>query len=148
TLNALIEQALQANPDLPAAQSALRQAQENARAQTGLYYPNVQASFAASRQKNAVEVLSPTLTSGESLFNIYAPQVLVSYVLDAWGANRRQVESLEAQEEAQRFQFEATYLTLTSNVAAAAVQEASLRAQVAATREVIRIETELLALLR
>lgn len=147
-LNALIEQALRANPDLPAAQAALRQAQENARAQAGLFYPAAQASFAASRQRNAVDVLSPTLTSGESLFNLYTPQVLVSYALDAWGANRRQVESLEAQAEVQHFQFEATYLTLTSNVAAAAIQEGSLRAQVAATREVIRIEFELLALLR
>src|SRR5208283_5559193 len=39
-------------------------------------------------------------------------------------------------------------LTLTSNVVAAAIQEASLRAQVAATDAVIRIESEQLDLLR
>jgi NodT family efflux transporter outer membrane factor (OMF) lipoprotein len=147
-LSALVEEALKTNPDMEAAQAALRQAQENAYAQEGVLYPNVQASFSASRQKNAVQVLSPTLTSGEPIFNLYTPQVLVSYTLDIWGGNRRQVESLQAQAEAQRFQREATYLTLTSNVVAAAVQEASLRAQIGATREVIRIEAEQLALLR
>jgi outer membrane protein TolC len=48
----------------------------------------------------------------------------------------------------QRFQLAATYLTLTSNVVAAAVQEASLRAQIAATQEIIDIESQLLELLR
>ena len=58
----------------------------------------------------------------------------MSFVPDVFGANRRTVESLEAQAEDQRFQLEATYLTLTSNVVAAAVQEASLRGQIAANR--------------
>lgn len=147
-LSALIELALKANPDMQVAQAALRQAQENAYAQEGLFYPTVQAGFSTNRQKNAVQVLSPTLTSGQAIFNLFTPQVTVSYSLDAWGGNRRLVESLQAQAEAQRFQWEATYLTLTSNVAAAAVQEASLRAQIAATEEVIRIQTAQLALLQ
>jgi NodT family efflux transporter outer membrane factor (OMF) lipoprotein len=148
SLNALIEQSLKANPSLEAAQAALRQAQENVYAQEGFFYPNVQASFTPSRQKNAVATLAPTLTSGEPLFSLYTPQVSVSYTLDVWGGNRRQVESLQAQADALRFQLEATYLTLTSNVVAAAVQEASLRAQIRATNAVIRIEGDLLDLLR
>ena len=51
---------------------------------------------------------------------------------------RRQIESLAAQAEYQRFELEATYLTLTSNVVVAAVQEASLRGQIAATAGIIR----------
>jgi NodT family efflux transporter outer membrane factor (OMF) lipoprotein len=147
-LTALVKEALRANPDVVAAQAALHQAHENAYAQEGAFYPTVQANFTASREKNAVEVVSPTLTSGEALFNLYTPQLTVSYVLDAWGSNRRQVESLQAQAEAQRFQLEATYLTLTSSVVAAAIQEASLRAQAAALREVIRIQADQLALLQ
>jgi NodT family efflux transporter outer membrane factor (OMF) lipoprotein len=58
------------------------------------------------------------------------------------------VESAEAQAEAQRDQLEATYLTLTSNVVAAAIQEASLRGQIAATRDIIQVETDLRALLQ
>ena len=147
-LNALIEQSLKANPSLEAAQAALRQAQENVYAQEGFFYPNIQASFSASRQKNATSTISPTLTSGAPLFTLYTPQVSVSYTLDVWGGNRRQVESLKAQADALQFQLEATYLTLTSNVVAAAVQEASLRAQIAATGEVIRIESEQLEVMR
>ncbi len=58
------------------------------------------------------------------------------------------MELLEAQTEQQRFQLEATYLTLTSNVVAAAIQEASLRAQIEATKKIVAIETNLLGLLR
>ena len=67
---------------------------------------------------------------------------------DVFGLNRRQVESLEAQGEFQRFQLEAAYLTLTSNVVAAAVQEASLRAQIAATQKIIEIAKKLLDIQR
>jgi NodT family efflux transporter outer membrane factor (OMF) lipoprotein len=147
-LNALIEEALRSNPDMQAAQAALRQAMELVYAQIGSYYPSVQAGLAASRQKNPVGTLAPTLSSGEPLFNLYTAQVGVSYTLDAFGGSRRQVESLKAQAEFQRFQLEATYLTLTSNVVVAAVQEASLRAQIAATEQVIKIETEVVAIFR
>ncbi len=147
-LNALIEQALKANPSLQTAQAALRQAMENVYAQEGSYYPNVQANFSQSRQRNAVGTLAPTLTSGTPLFNLSTAQVSVSYLLDIFGGNQRQIESLEAQAESERFQLEATYLTITSNVVAAAVQEASLHAQIAATQEIIKIETEQLEILR
>src|SRR6202008_1317131 len=72
----------------------------------------------------------------------------VSYVPDVFGLNRRTVESLEAQADAQRFQLEATYLTLTSNLAVAAIQEASLRGQIKTTKHILVIQKELLALLR
>ena len=146
-LNAVILRALDANPDLQAAQAALRVAQENLDAQRGSYYPAINANFTPTRQKVAQPIASP-LASGESLFNLHTAQLNISYTLDVFGGVRRQVESLEAQTEFQRFQLEATYLTLTSNVVAAAIQEASLRAQVAAIREVIRIGSEVLGLMR
>jgi outer membrane protein TolC len=40
----------------------------------------------------------------------------VGFVPDVFGGNRHQVESLEAQEQGQRFLLEATYVTLASNV--------------------------------
>ena len=81
-------------------------------------------------------------------YGLFLRQLSVSYTPDIWGENRRAVESLEAQTDQQRYQLEAAYLALTSNVAAAAVQEASLRGQIAATREVIKVEQNLLSLLR
>jgi NodT family efflux transporter outer membrane factor (OMF) lipoprotein len=147
-LDALVAEALRANPSVHAAQAALRQALEIAAAQRGAYFPNVQAGFDPSRQRNAVGVLAPTLNSGTALFNLYTAQVTVSYVPDVFGANRRQVESLAALAEASRFQLDATYLTLTANVVTAAIQEAGLRAQIAATERVIALEQQALAVLR
>ena len=147
-LDALVAAALRANPDVQSAQAALRQALENTAAQRGSFFPTVQAAFDASRNLNATGVLAPNLASGTALYNLFTPQVTVSYVPDIFGANRRQVESLAAQAEASRFQLDATYLTLTSNVVAAAIQAAGFRAQIAATERVIVLERESLAVLR
>jgi NodT family efflux transporter outer membrane factor (OMF) lipoprotein len=147
-LDALVTEALRANPSVKAAQAALRQALEIVAAQRGAFFPNVQASFDPSRQRNAVGVLAPTLSSGTALFNLYTAQVNVSYVPDVFGANRRQVESLAALAEASRFQLDATYLTLTANVVTTAIQESGLRAEIAATERVVALEREALSVLR
>ncbi|MBU6461255.1 MAG: TolC family protein [Bradyrhizobium sp.] len=73
---------------------------------------------------------------------------LISFVPDVWGGNARQVENLDAVTEQQLFQLEAAYLTLTSNVVAAAIQEASLRGQITETKRVIDIERRLLDILK
>jgi NodT family efflux transporter outer membrane factor (OMF) lipoprotein len=147
-LDALVAAALRANPDVLSAQAALRQALENTAAQRGSYFPTVQGAFDASRNLNATGVLAPNLASGTALYNLFTPQVTVSYVPDIFGANRRQVESLTAQAEASRFQLDATYLTLTANVVAAAIQAAGFRAQITAAERVIVLERESLAVLK
>ena len=147
-LDALVTEALHHSPEVSSAQAALRQALENTAAQRGSYFPVAQAGFDASRNRNATGVLAPNLASGTALYDLFTPQVTVSYIPDVFGANRRQVESLAAVAEAGRFQLDATYLTLTANVVAAAVQEAGLRAQIAATERVIALERESLAIMR
>jgi NodT family efflux transporter outer membrane factor (OMF) lipoprotein len=146
-LNTLIDKALKANPTLVAAQAALRQVQEIVYTQQGFFYPTVQASYSASRQK-ASNALSPPLSTSDLTFTLHTAQVTVGFTPDVFGGNRRQVESLQAQAESQRFLLQAAYVTLTSNVVAGAVQEASLRAQIAATREIIEISTKSLELTR
>ena len=74
--------------------------------------------------------------------------VNVSYNFDVFGGIRRQVEAYQAQSEYQRYLLEATYVTLTANVVTAAVQEASLRGQIAATLELIKDEREQLVIVR
>ncbi|WP_254784017.1 efflux transporter outer membrane subunit [Collimonas sp. OK307] len=142
-LNAVIEEALKASPDLQSAQAALRAAQEQVSVQQGAFFPSVNASLTPTRQKQPASA-----GQGTSPFNLHTAQVSVSYTLDAFGGNQRQVEGLQAQAEQQKFLLEAAYLTLTSNVAAAAVQEAGLRAQITATQEVLKVQAELLELLR
>ena len=146
-LNDLIERSLKANPDIKAAQAALLVARENTLAQRGAYYPSVTGGFSATRAKSSSN-LSPVTNTNALDYSLYTPQVSVSYVPDVFGLNRRTVESLSAQQEQARFALVATHITLSSNVAAGAVQEASLRAQIDATRELIAINTSMLEILR
>ena len=146
-LNDLIDRALKANPDIKAAQAALRVAREQVLAQRGAYLPSIDAGLSASRQKSSAD-LSPVTASGALYFSLYTAQLSISYVPDVFGLNRRTVESLTAHADEARFALAATHLTLTSNLALAAVQEASVRAQIAATRELIEINTDTLRVLR
>ena len=146
-LNALIDKALKRSPTLVAAQAALRQAVELVYAQQGAFFPTLQAGFSPSRQ-GASASLSPPLSTDQLTYNLFTTQVSVGFTPDVFGGNRRAVESLTAQANSQHFQLQAAYLTLTSNVVAAAVQEASLRAQISVTREIIGIISKSLGLVR
>jgi len=150
-LNALVEQAFKANPTITAAQAALRQAQEYTAAQRGFFYPTVSAQYNFERQKlpgnvattNAPglqgngQVIAPSAPAEPLVYNFQTAQLTVGYTPDVFGANRRQVESLQAQADTLRYEMEATYITLAGNVVAAAIQEASLRAQIEATQRFI-----------
>jgi len=145
-LNRLVTEALAANPDLEAAQAALRQARENVYAGQGALFPSVTANAQAEREKFpgaafGLPGVSPT-------FSLITGTLNISYAPDVFGGTRRQIESLAAQTEYQRFQLEAAYLTLTSNLVVAAIQEASLRGQIAATQEIIKVETDQLNVVR
>jgi NodT family efflux transporter outer membrane factor (OMF) lipoprotein len=147
-LDVLVDEAMSANPGLEAAQAALHQSSELVRAQWGAYLPDAQASFAASRQKDAIGTLSPTLSSGVPVFNLFTAQFAINYTLDIFGANRRLMESLRAQENYQRYQLEATNLTLQGNVVAAAIQLVSLQDQLAGTERQLAIQQEILNLVQ
>ena len=146
-LNALIERSLNNNPSLQSAIATLRAANQAVYAQEGHFFPLVQANFNPTRQLTAGSI-SPVLNSGANPFNLYTAQVLVSYTFDVWGLNRRTVESLKAMADNQRFQVEAAYLTLASNVAVAAINEASLRGQIDAANQIIAINKKMLDILR
>ena len=146
-LNSLVEQSLKANPTIQSAQAALRVAEENYLASRGAFFPSADASFSSSRQKTA-PILSSPLNAPEPIFNLHTAQLSVAYVPDVFGRTRRQVESAAALAESQRYELEATYVTLSSNVVAGAVQEAALRAQLAAIEEIVKLETEQVALMQ
>ncbi len=148
-LNSLIETALINNHDLKAAEAALKVAKESVEAQKGFFYPQVVGNALGTRQQAAIGTISPPLNNPYiSVFNLVTPQVNVSYTPDVWGLNRRTVESLQAQADMQKFQTEAAYLTLTSNIVVGAVQEASYRGQIAATKKAVQLMRELLVVIR
>jgi NodT family efflux transporter outer membrane factor (OMF) lipoprotein len=168
-LNRLVLQAFKANPTIAAAQASLAQAQELVYAQQGFYFPTVSAVYQAERHKiagnltndqapgvqgNGENLLAPLQDPTHSphtaplYYQFHTAELTVGFVPDVFGSNYRQVESLAAQTDAQRFALEATYITLASNVVAAAIQEASVRAQIAATGQIIAADEKALQILR
>jgi NodT family efflux transporter outer membrane factor (OMF) lipoprotein len=169
-LNSLIEKAFKANSTIQAAQATLRQAEEMVYAERGFFFPAIDASYQFERQKlagnlsgssapgvqgngtNIAAVQNPPPIgppfNAPLYFNFHTAQLTVGYVPDVFGGTRRQVESLAAQADVQRFNLEATYITLASNVAAAAIQEAAVRAQIRATEDIIAAEEKSLQILR
>lgn len=145
-LDGLIRAALIDSPDLAAAQATLRQAQELYAAGTGrLLFPQVDGSVGATREKiSGAELGNPGL--GTSIFNLYNASVNVSYTLDVFGRNQRELEGLRSQVDYQSFQLEAAYIALTSNIVTTAVREASLRGQIRATQDIIAAEQKVLDL--
>lgn len=146
-INALVELALSRNPSVEAGVANLRAAQEIVNAQRGLFYPSVQAGYSAARQ-NTGSVLSPPLTSGDTIFNLRTAQLNVGFVPDVFGGNRRQVESLQASASSQQYQLEALKITLASNVVAAAIQERLLTEQIGIAENAIRVAAEQLQQLK
>jgi NodT family efflux transporter outer membrane factor (OMF) lipoprotein len=145
-LDRLIRSALEHSPTLASAQAALRQAQETYNADAGAkQLPNVSGQLGVTRERES-QALSAV--PGGVDFTLYNASVNVSYSIDAFGATRRELEGLQAAIDYQRYQLEATYLALTANVVTTAIQEASLRAQLRATQDVVDAEGESLALVR
>jgi NodT family efflux transporter outer membrane factor (OMF) lipoprotein len=145
-LDDLIVQALQANPSLQAAQAALWQAKENLYAQKGKLLPSLDANSSATREQFSPAEFGET--GPPFIFNLFEATVNVSYAPDVFGGQRRQIEASAATAEYQRFELEASYLTLTSNVVTAAVADASLRGQIEATLDIIKTETDQLDVVR
>lgn len=160
-LNALIEKSFAANPTIESAQAALRVAQENVYAQQGFFFPTIQAGYKVSRTKLAGNLggNSPGIQGDGSvistkqgkpaseggvapfnapvIYNFHTAQLTVGFVPDVFGANRRQVEAMRAQASSERFQLEAAFVTLASNIVAAAIQDALLRRQIALAKEMV-----------
>jgi NodT family efflux transporter outer membrane factor (OMF) lipoprotein len=147
-LNGLIEQSLRANPDIRAAAAALKVAQQNTRAQRATLFPTMQSNFGATANQVPNFLSAPTADPNNYIYSLFTLGLTLTYNLDLWGANRRQIESLEALAEAQCFQLEGAYLSLASNVVAAAILEASLRAQIEATERIIAAQRDTLGILQ
>jgi NodT family efflux transporter outer membrane factor (OMF) lipoprotein len=146
-LNALVDHALAANADLAAAKAALRVAKETLYAQRGAFLPSLDADYNIVREK-ASETPAPPLANNNNLFTLQTAQLTVSYTPDVFGGVRRQTETVAAQAEAQKFETQAAYLTLTSNLVSTAIQEASVREQIDATRKIVAADREILTILQ
>jgi NodT family efflux transporter outer membrane factor (OMF) lipoprotein len=160
-LDRLVERALRDNPTIPAALATLRQAQEMVYAQQGSFLPTIGGDYNFERQQLAGNLgsnapgpqgngssVSPPAPAKPVIYNLHTAQLQISYNPDVFGGNRRQVESLDAQAEQQRYQLQAAYVTLIDNVVAAAIQEASTRDQIAAVKAQIAADEHAAEILR
>ncbi|MGO8917496.1 MAG: efflux transporter outer membrane subunit [Stellaceae bacterium] len=142
-LNRLVEQALTANPTVEAAKAALRQAREIRSAQWTSLLPTVQGDFSGTRAKNPSGSIATPVSTLNPYYSLYTAQLSLSYSPDVFGLNRRSIEAAAAEVENSRLQLEAVYLTLSSNVVVTAIQEASIRGQIAATERLVELQHEL-----
>ena len=132
-LNVLVSKALANNLNLQSAQANLRQSQANLQAGYGVFFPQVDAGFTPVRQQ-----FSPARfgnNSASTIFNLYTFSTTVSYSLDVFGGERRNVENLAAQKELQRYTEQGTYLTLTGNIINTVIAKAAYQAEVEATEQ-------------
>jgi NodT family efflux transporter outer membrane factor (OMF) lipoprotein len=135
-LNALIIKGLKNSPTLEAAKASISQAQANLDVAVGTgLFPSISAQAGSTRQRGSNNNIG---LDDSNIFNLYNASVNVSYNLDLFGGAYRYREGLYAQIDKAQFEWEAAYLTLATNIVTTAISEASLRAQINATEELIR----------
>jgi NodT family efflux transporter outer membrane factor (OMF) lipoprotein len=139
-LDAIVADALANNLSLEAAQATLRKSQNTLRAGYGVFFPQVDAGAGAARQRYSPERVGSSLPP--SLFNLFTLSGTISYSLDAWGGQRRTVEGLRAQVEAQRYTVIGAALILSGNVVNTLIASAAYRAEIDATKDLIALEEE------
>jgi NodT family efflux transporter outer membrane factor (OMF) lipoprotein len=143
-LDVVVAEGIANNPTLQAAQASLRRSQDNLRAGYGVFFPQVDAGFDFTRQRYNPIRVGQALPG--NIFNLFTLSATVTYALDVFGGQRRAVEGLRADTDAQRYTTLATYLTLSGNIVNAVIAWAAYRAQIQATEELILAEREQLQL--
>ncbi|MBS0359585.1 MAG: efflux transporter outer membrane subunit [Proteobacteria bacterium] len=147
-LNDLIKTGIAHSPNLAAAEATLRQARETWFAQIGsTMFPSVNVQGNAQRQGFALSTIGVERAPIQ-VFDTFSTAFNVSYTFDLFGANRRQIEAVRAQLDNQKYQMEAAYLTLTSNIVTIAINTASFREQIRVTHELIQLQADQLAIVK
>jgi len=140
-LDAVVLEALAANPGLKAAEASLRQSEHTLRSGYGIFFPSVEADAIGLRQRLSLEKFGES-SAPSPVFNLFTLSASVSYVLDVFGGERRMIEGLHAQVDLQRANEQATYITLIANIVNTLVAQAAYREEVRATNELIGLQRE------
>lgn len=135
-LNALVEQALAASPDLDAARARVRQAWAAAGGQRSDRLPKVDASAAGLLRGS----------EDTSLSRYYLSGLAASWELDLFGAGRRASEAAQADAEAREAELADVRLQLTAQVAEAYITLRSRQLRVDKSRQALVLEQRLLRL--
>jgi NodT family efflux transporter outer membrane factor (OMF) lipoprotein len=151
-LDRTMRQAVAGNRSLAAARATLDQARHAIAAQDPKLVVDANAAVNHERinfaafgfssfpgQVGALE--NPTVT-------LYSFGANARYDFDLFGQRRRETEALVAQAEAERFQADAAYMTLTAQVAGQAINIAALEGQIAALEDVAASDRQNLEMVR
>lgn len=138
-LTATLEQAVAGSRTIAAARATLAAAEELVNQATAGLYPQIDLNTGATRQhingaQFGLPKLPPQFPPYSNLFHVGGT---VSYAVDVWGETRRSIELSEALAQAQDYELDAAYLSLTGNAVMEALTLASLRAQSATVDSII-----------
>ncbi|MBU6267297.1 MAG: efflux transporter outer membrane subunit [Sphingomonadales bacterium] len=147
-LDALVERALQHNADLAAAEATLRQARALAGGVASSQGPQIDASLQSQRARVSNVIASPLADPNATLYTLHTAQLTVAYPLDVFGGGRSKVRSARAAADVAVARLAAARTTVVTNLVQAVIQRASLAAQLAATRDAVAADRELLAFTR
>ena len=144
-LDQTVRAAIAGNHNLEAARQSLLGARDAIAAQAARATLDANASLAETRVNLSSFGFSQfPLPGGEVLslsnptFTDYSFGLTGHYDLDLFGSRKRETERLIAASEAQGFQTDAAYLTLTAQVVGQSIAIAGLRAQIASAEEIVK----------
>lgn len=146
-LDALVDRALANATDLAVAEAALDQARQQSAAAAGLTLPQLDASYQAQRIRTSRTFSNPLVDPDRYRYTLHTAQATISYPLDLFGGARARIGSARAAAEVAADRLLAARTTAIANLAVAAIQQASLTAQIAAADASVRNDREVLQLL-
>lgn len=144
-LDALVAEALRANPTLVNAEALLVQAHEMYAAQAGAtQLPQIDLGLAAQRQQ--ISPGSQGLPGDNREFSLYNASIGVRYRFDFGGGIDSSLSALAAHADIRRHELSAALNVLAANIATAAITRARLAGQIDAQMAVLDVQNELIRL--
>jgi hydrophobe/amphiphile efflux-1 (HAE1) family protein/NodT family efflux transporter outer membrane factor (OMF) lipoprotein len=144
-LNALEQQALQANQQLKAAIARVDQSRDIARVARADLLPYISADPSYNRQRYSPNEVP---SFGATTANTFSTPLDLSYEVDIWGRVRRNFESARADAQASLADFYNVLLTLNSDVAEDYFSLRSLDAEIAAVNDTVELRHTQVRLVR
>ena len=139
-LSELINEALQASPDLRSAQARLREARARRTVAAAGRVPNVGTAASANRNNPSEEV------GGGATRDLYRAGFDASWELDVFGGVRRAVEAAEANFESSQASLDATRVSLAAEVASGYIEVRAQQSLLDISRANLESQSETLQL--
>jgi NodT family efflux transporter outer membrane factor (OMF) lipoprotein len=131
----LVQQALDHNQNIAAAQATVQQMQAEAEAKTGMRYPQVDLNASSGREKYGAQFLGGFAPPPP--FTYYAFGAAVSYTLDYSGGTKRSIEQQRALAAYQQHQLRAAQLTVASAIVERVIEIAAIQAEIRTIEELL-----------